>query len=147
MIFLDIIPYIDNLSYCNFTTFLYIPDAEVSTRVKETRHSTGFSELVESVGLIMKDVYPDGNCLFTSVCDQLRVRGDFSYTPRDLRHAAVDFLRENPNQVFHFNVENLRMIFYCSVNLYACPLSNKHQITSMYPSVCVYLEIGILTRT
>ncbi|XP_053372781.1 uncharacterized protein LOC123559689 [Mercenaria mercenaria] len=57
-----------------------------------------FGDLVESVGLTMKDVYPDGNCLFTSICDQLRIRGDFSYTPRDLRHAAVDYLREHPNQ-------------------------------------------------
>ncbi|KAL3884687.1 hypothetical protein ACJMK2_024802 [Sinanodonta woodiana] len=55
-------------------------------------------ELVEKEGLIVKDVFPDGNCLFTAVVDQLRVRGNFNFTPSTLRAAAVAFLRENPKQ-------------------------------------------------
>jgi hypothetical protein len=47
----------------------------------------------------IRDVYPDGNCMFGTVIDQLRVRGDFRYTVRTLRKDVVDYLKENPNAV------------------------------------------------
>ncbi|KAK3583061.1 hypothetical protein CHS0354_004006 [Potamilus streckersoni] len=55
-------------------------------------------ELVEREGLVVKDVFPDGNCLFTAVVDQLRVHGNFKYTPSTLRAAAVNYLKENSKQ-------------------------------------------------
>ena len=60
---------------------------------------SNMKELVASKGLIVKDVYPDGNCLFAAVVDQLRVRAEFYYTARTLRAAAVESLREHPTQV------------------------------------------------
>ena len=56
-------------------------------------------ELVAKEGLVVKDVYPDENCLFSAVVDQLRVRGEFYFTPRTLRAAAVEHLRNFPCQV------------------------------------------------
>ena len=47
----------------------------------------------------IRDVYPDGNCMFGTVIDQLRVRGDFRYTVHTLRTAVVDYLRDNPKAV------------------------------------------------
>lgn len=45
---------------------------------------------------VVHDVYPDGNCVFGTVTDQLRVRGDFRYTVQSLREAVVEYLRTNP---------------------------------------------------
>ena len=55
--------------------------------------------LVAKEGLVVKDVYPDGNCLFAAVVDQLRVRGEFYFTSRTLRKAAVEHLKQYPFQV------------------------------------------------
>lgn len=58
--------------------------------------------LVASEGLVVKDFYPDGNCLFAAVVDQLRVRGEFFFTSKTLRTAAVEHLRKFPYQVCAF---------------------------------------------
>ncbi|XP_052253820.1 uncharacterized protein LOC127860069 [Dreissena polymorpha] len=55
-----------------------------------------FDDLVASVGLNVRNVSADGNCMFTAVVDQLRIHGNFTYTPRMLRAAVVGFLRQNP---------------------------------------------------
>ncbi|KAH3701300.1 hypothetical protein DPMN_076283 [Dreissena polymorpha] len=47
----------------------------------------------------MRNVSSDGNCLFSAMVDQLRIRGVYEYTPRSLRTAAVNFLRQNPQLV------------------------------------------------
>ncbi|XP_052286182.1 uncharacterized protein LOC127881955 isoform X2 [Dreissena polymorpha] len=47
-------------------------------------------------GLEVNDVPPDGNCMFTAICDQLQALNDMSYTPRTLREKAVIWLRDNP---------------------------------------------------
>lgn len=82
----------------------YITDS--TEQKKRTKCATGpeLSAMVESIGLTLKDAYPDGNCLFTSVVDQLRIRGDFSYTARDLRLAAVGYLQAHPCQVNQLNL-------------------------------------------
>ncbi|XP_060568189.1 uncharacterized protein LOC132726826 isoform X2 [Ruditapes philippinarum] len=51
---------------------------------------------IEDKGLVPHDVYPDGNCLFSAIVDQLRVQGDFSFTPHTLRQSAVNYLRRYP---------------------------------------------------
>lgn len=50
----------------------------------------------KDMGLTVRDVSSDGNCLFAAIVDQLRVRGDFRYTQENLRLAAVVYLRNNP---------------------------------------------------
>lgn len=59
-----------------------------------------FEDLVQTVGLTVKEVHPDGNCLFSAVVDQLRVRGEFAHTARSLRQDAVDYLTKHPLQVY-----------------------------------------------
>ena len=54
---------------------------------------------IEDKGLTPHDVYPDGNCLFAAIIDQLRVQGDFSFTSYTLRQSAVNYLRRNPATV------------------------------------------------
>lgn len=49
--------------------------------------------------LVAHDVYPDGNCQFSAVIDQLRMQGNFCYTVPSLRRAAVNFLRDHPYTV------------------------------------------------
>lgn len=93
-------------------------DTRKSSRYDQTND---FAYLIETVGLVMQDVYPDGNCLFASICDQLRIRGDFSYTPKYLRRAAVNFLREHPNQV-----ENTIIMMALFL------LKTKHKCESIY---------------
>ncbi|KAK3583054.1 hypothetical protein CHS0354_003998 [Potamilus streckersoni] len=87
-------------------TSSYMTDRELASEHLDQRMNNpwfremvqNMKELVEQEGLIVKDVFPDGNCLFTAVVDQLRVRGNFNFTPSTLRAAAVAFLRENPKQ-------------------------------------------------
>ncbi|XP_052286841.1 uncharacterized protein LOC127882314 isoform X2 [Dreissena polymorpha] len=47
-------------------------------------------------GLEVNDVPPDGNCMFTAVCDQLQTHNDFSYTASTLREMAVFWLQDHP---------------------------------------------------
>ncbi|XP_052241344.1 uncharacterized protein LOC127851554 isoform X2 [Dreissena polymorpha] len=47
-------------------------------------------------GLEVNDVPPDGNCMFTAVCDQLQALNDMSYTARTLREKAVTWLQDHP---------------------------------------------------
>jgi OTU domain-containing protein 6 len=54
-------------------------------------------QLTESIDCEIHDVVPDGNCLFRSVVDQLRMNGEFHWTASTLRRLAVEFLRANPN--------------------------------------------------
>ncbi|XP_048777977.2 uncharacterized protein LOC125681796 isoform X6 [Ostrea edulis] len=54
-------------------------------------------QLTDSIDCEIHDVVPDGNCLFRSVVDQLRMNGQFHWTASKLRHLAVEFLRANPN--------------------------------------------------
>ena len=53
----------------------------------------------KDLGLIVRDVISDGNCLFAAIVDQLRMKGDFRYTQENLRVAAVEYLRNNPTAV------------------------------------------------
>ncbi|XP_062572452.1 uncharacterized protein LOC134234405 [Saccostrea cucullata] len=52
--------------------------------------------LSESIDCEIHDVVPDGNCLFRSVVDQLRMNGEFHWTAKTIRLMAVEFLRANP---------------------------------------------------
>ena len=45
----------------------------------------------------IRNVVPDGNCMFAAIVDQLDLAGNLDgFTPRSLRQAVVDFLRDNP---------------------------------------------------
>lgn len=57
---------------------------------------TTMEQLADSIDCEIHDVVPDGNCLFRSVVDQLRMNGEFYWTANTLRHKAVEYLRHNP---------------------------------------------------
>lgn len=58
-----------------------------------------FNRFVETKDLVAHDVFPDGNCQFGAVLDQLRSHGDFRLSLDEIRQAAVDYLRQNPTAV------------------------------------------------
>lgn len=72
-----------------------------STTPTESVPEVTFEDLVRTIGLKLKGIHADGNCLFSAVVDQLRIRGEFFYTAYSLRQAAVDYLTENPLQVWN----------------------------------------------
>ena len=46
-------------------------------------------DIAESNGFEMKDTAPNGNCMFQSVADQLKINGDFRFTSFSLRVNVV----------------------------------------------------------
>lgn len=57
-------------------------------------------EMIETAGnsgFEIRNVVPDGNCMFAAIVDQLELRNDFSFSPKSLRHGCLQYLRENPN--------------------------------------------------
>lgn len=53
--------------------------------------------IANQAGFEVRDVIPDGNCMFAAVVDQLQLYGDYNYGPKSLREAAVTWLIEHPN--------------------------------------------------
>lgn len=47
-------------------------------------------------GYEIRDVVPDGNCMFAAVVDQLELHGEFTHNAKSLREQAVHWLIENP---------------------------------------------------
>ncbi|XP_060564626.1 uncharacterized protein LOC132723846 [Ruditapes philippinarum] len=52
--------------------------------------------IAKQAGFEVRDVIPDGNCMFAAVVDQLQLYGDYNYGPKSLREAAVTWLIEHP---------------------------------------------------
>ncbi|KAK3107298.1 hypothetical protein FSP39_011340 [Pinctada imbricata] len=65
---------------------------------KSQRMMDMMKALSESIGREIHDVLPDGNCMFRSIIDQLRMQGELDWTAMSLRTKAVEYLRENPHQ-------------------------------------------------
>ncbi|XP_069114857.1 uncharacterized protein [Argopecten irradians] len=61
-----------------------------------TSYMASLQSLADHNGYLIKDVTPDGNCMFSAIIDQLRIQGNFDLTPNSLRRTAVDYLRNNP---------------------------------------------------
>ncbi|KAK3583056.1 hypothetical protein CHS0354_004001 [Potamilus streckersoni] len=70
--------------------------AERTTLMSYGKMIRNLREMIESRNLVIHDVYPDGNCLYAAVVDQLRTCGVFHWTCFSLREAAVQYLRSNP---------------------------------------------------
>lgn len=62
---------------------------------KNDRHQTwtAFAEQLYAIGLRLRKIEADGNCLFRSVADQ--IEGDPS-KHMEYRNATVEYMRENP---------------------------------------------------
>lgn len=47
-------------------------------------------------GFEIRNVIPDGNCMFAAIVDQLELKKDFTFSPKSLRFECLNYLRENP---------------------------------------------------
>jgi len=47
------------------------------------------NSLADHYGFVIKNIIPDGNCMFNAIVDQLRISGNYDFTPQSLRKAAV----------------------------------------------------------
>ncbi|XP_052804454.1 uncharacterized protein LOC128234319 [Mya arenaria] len=69
----------------------------VMTLKEMIKTMTELQKVMEEKNFEIHDVYPDGNCFFTAVVDQLNVQGERGFDADELRLAAVQFLSDNPN--------------------------------------------------
>ncbi|OWF46809.1 uncharacterized protein LOC110455155 [Mizuhopecten yessoensis] len=49
-----------------------------------------------SAGFEIRNVIPDGNCMFAAIVDQMELKKNFSFSPKSLRFECLNFLRDNP---------------------------------------------------
>lgn len=54
-------------------------------------------KMAKQASFEVRDVTPDGNCMFAAVVDQLHMYGDYRFGPKSLREAAVSWLIDHPN--------------------------------------------------
>lgn len=68
-------------------------------------------ELCKKMKLIQHDILPDGNCLFASIADQLKVRHGIEVLVQELREKAADHIKANEAQFqpFLFDENTLTM--------------------------------------
>ncbi|CAG8520311.1 2137_t:CDS:10 [Ambispora leptoticha] len=52
-------------------------------------------ELTKSMGLSIKEITPDGHCLYNAIADQLQFRYDISTNYKNLRKDAANYMREH----------------------------------------------------
>ena len=70
---------------------------EIADQEASEKYWESFTHNLKRAGLRIRCNIPgDGNCLFNAVCDQLRLLKIQRMRHLDLRHRAVNYLRENP---------------------------------------------------
>ncbi|XP_021360776.1 uncharacterized protein LOC110455144 isoform X5 [Mizuhopecten yessoensis] len=71
-------------------------NSSLHTVPRYASYMSSLQSLSDHHGFVIKDVTPDGNCMFSAIVDQLRIQGNFDLTPNSLRKTAVEYLRANP---------------------------------------------------
>ncbi|CAG8463769.1 2626_t:CDS:2 [Ambispora gerdemannii] len=56
---------------------------------------TAIQELTKSMGLSIKEITPDGHCLYNAIADQLQFRHNISTNYKDLRKETANYMREH----------------------------------------------------
>ncbi|XP_052253796.1 uncharacterized protein LOC127860066 isoform X3 [Dreissena polymorpha] len=82
------------------------PENKILKKTREENKTHSFDAMFSLLGFTMRNVSSDGNCLFSAMVDQLRIRGVYEYTPRSLRTAAVNYLRQNPQLDDNTDIRN-----------------------------------------
>ncbi|KAF8967785.1 hypothetical protein BGZ46_000099 [Entomortierella lignicola] len=59
-------------------------------------------ELSQAMGVTVKDITPDGHCLYNAVADQLSQHYQIKTTVKDLRHNTAEYMRENSDDFIPF---------------------------------------------
>ncbi|KAF9102221.1 hypothetical protein BGX27_011124 [Mortierella sp. AM989] len=59
-------------------------------------------ELAQVMGVAVKDITPDGHCLYNAVADQLSQHYQLKTTVKDLRHDTAEYMRENSDDFIPF---------------------------------------------
>lgn len=73
---------------------------QISARTAE---KIKLKKILDDNGLRLVDMPSDGNCLYSSLCHQLRLNGT-EKSVKDLRLSTGDFMRENPDEFLPFLV-------------------------------------------
>lgn len=60
------------------------------------------NKLCEMKNLVQYDITPDGNCLYSSIADQLKIRQNIEVTVKELREKAGEFITANPDDFIPF---------------------------------------------
>ncbi|KAH3701335.1 hypothetical protein DPMN_076319 [Dreissena polymorpha] len=82
------------------------PENKILKKTLDGNKTHSFDAMFSRLGFTMRNVSSDGNCLFSAMVDQLRIRGVYEYTPRSLRTAAVNYLRQNPQLDDNTDIRN-----------------------------------------
>ncbi|KAF9166968.1 OTU domain-containing protein 6A, partial [Mortierella sp. AD010] len=59
-------------------------------------------ELAQVMGVSVKDITPDGHCLYNAVADQLSQHYQIKTTVKDLRHSTAEYMRQNCDDFLPF---------------------------------------------
>ncbi|KAJ3163531.1 OTU domain-containing protein 6B [Geranomyces michiganensis] len=81
-------------------------EAANSVNTKEVEDDA-IAELLVPLNLRIKEIPPDGHCMYSAVADQLGVHaGDHTKTYKEMRTLAAGFLRSHPDDFIPFLVNN-----------------------------------------
>ena len=80
---------------------------------RDVEEATLTAELAR-LGLRIRDITPDGNCMFTAVSDQVKVREGLRYDIQDLRMRAIKEMKEHPAMFAPFLPEGETLDKYCA---------------------------------
>ncbi|EEQ36737.1 hypothetical protein CLUG_00860 [Clavispora lusitaniae ATCC 42720] len=81
------------------------------------------TKLLDSQGLTLHEIKPDGHCLFSSIQDQLRLRRNLELSVSELRKAAADYIRAHSDDFVPYLFDEATMQLR-DVNSYTEELEN-----------------------
>lgn len=71
-----------------------------------TLEITSINHILDTRNLVVKDILPDGNCLFNSIKHQLSIRHDKHVEVSELRAMAAKYILDHPDEFMPFLYEN-----------------------------------------
>ncbi|KAI1314798.1 OTU domain-containing protein 6B [Mortierella claussenii] len=76
-------------------------EATGQVNMNEVEHKA-IEELSQVMGVTVKDITPDGHCLYNAIADQLSQHYQTQTTVKDLRHSTAQYMRENADDFLPF---------------------------------------------
>ncbi|RIA99662.1 hypothetical protein C1645_746834 [Glomus cerebriforme] len=76
-------------------------EANNQVNLKEIEHEK-ITEKVVSMGLYIKEIIPDGHCLYNAISDQLQIRHNIVTDYKELRRKAAAYMRKYPDEFIPF---------------------------------------------
>lgn len=79
-----------------FLNFIFVACGHPECEGQSVRLMRELVRMAKENGFDIRDVSPDGNCMFAAIVDQLSMYGDSRFDSKSLREAAVYWLIEHP---------------------------------------------------